>query len=498
MSTSPATSYDAVRYPGRFYPQATPDRIASIARMYGLNPVPVETARVLELACGEGANLNVVGHALPNCHLYGVDLSHSAIEKARAIAHELGVVNASFAAMDLTEFPADAGEFDYIIAHGLYSWVPDHIRAKILEICGRHLAADGLAYISYNAMPGGLLRQYARDLMLFHTKSFTDPEQIVREARGVVNFVNAAISDNNVAEAVLDAKTIAEFEDSFLFHDLLVPEMEAYYLSTFVQRVGAAGLQYVGDANPKLMLLPELPEAVTAQLESISDRIAREQYLDFILCRRFRTSILCRAVRDVELRFTPERMRPFYVSGGTFPAAPIDDLHNGQEVQFLVPNATAVKVNEAVPKALFCALGEAWPKSFRFDELKQLVFERAGEPLTEENEQRFAIVVGRCFARGLLYLRSFEPRLCSAPSERPRASDVARLWVQQATHVPSLTLSVWEIEEPELRELLGLLDGRHDTQQLAEELSRRTGQPFTEEQVHQAITKLAGFGILVS
>jgi hypothetical protein len=334
--------------------------------------------------------------------------------------------------------------------------------------------------------------------MLFHTQGITDAADKLREARGVVNFVHAALEENSVEAQVLNAKEIASYEDSFLFHDLLVEQMEPFYLGQFLKRAAAAGLQYVGEANPRLLLPPDVPEAVLTKLDSIGDRIAREQYLDFITCRKFRATILSRAGKNAELRFIPERMQSLYISGGTFPVAPIADVRDAQEVQFRVPNALSVKVNEAVPKALFLLLGEAWPKSYRFDDLKRAVFERAGETLDAEAEMKFAVVIGRCFARGLLYLRSFEPRLCAAPSERPHASDVARMWVKLGTHVPSMTLSVWEVDEPEMRELLPLLDGEHDRRQLAAELSRSMGREFSDEQIERALKDLAGFGILVS
>src|SRR4051812_19424690 len=115
--SSPATKYDEVRYPGKFYPQASPERMATLATMYGLAPPPVDHCRVLELGCGDGGNIVPLAFVFPHSTFLGVDLSSTAIDHGNEMLTRLGLKNAELRAQDLMEFPADAGTFDYIVVH---------------------------------------------------------------------------------------------------------------------------------------------------------------------------------------------------------------------------------------------------------------------------------------------------------------------------------------------------------------------------------------------
>src|ERR1700676_853813 len=162
------SSYDELRYPGRFYPQASIERMATLATLYGLAPPSVQGCRVLELGCGAGGHLIPLAYALPESEFLGVDLSEVSVGRAKDVAAKLGLKKLQFKAEDLGAFPADAGIFDYIIAHGVFSWIPPEIQEKLLEICSRHLAPKGVAYVSYNTYPAGHLRRIPRHLRRFH------------------------------------------------------------------------------------------------------------------------------------------------------------------------------------------------------------------------------------------------------------------------------------------------------------------------------------------
>src|SRR3954467_8219921 len=156
------TPYDRIPYPPRMHPQAPPDRLATMARLFGLDAPPLETCRVLELGCGEGGNLIPAAFSLPQASFRAIDLSPSAVATAAATARDLQLTNIDVQPMDIRDFPVDAGAFDYIIAHGVYSWLPPDVRERLLGICRDHLAANGVAYVSFNTYPGHRLREIAR------------------------------------------------------------------------------------------------------------------------------------------------------------------------------------------------------------------------------------------------------------------------------------------------------------------------------------------------
>ena len=164
-------AYDQVLYPGVPLPQTHPDRLATIAGLFGMTPAAAPNCRVLELGCGDGGNLIPMALTLPASVFTGIDLAEPAIARGCALANTLGLENITLRHLDLMRMGPDLGEFDYgvfdyIIAHGLYSWVPPEVRDQLLSLCRAHLAPQGVAYVSYNAGPGFARRRMFREMML--------------------------------------------------------------------------------------------------------------------------------------------------------------------------------------------------------------------------------------------------------------------------------------------------------------------------------------------
>ena len=170
-------AYDQVLYPGFPLAQTHPDRLATIAGLLGMTPARPDRSQVLELGCGDGGNLIPMAVELPGSEFTGIDLAQPGIARGRAISEALGLKNISLRQMDLLAAGADLGQFDYILAHGLYSWVPAHVRDGVLRICRTNLAHDGVAYVSYNAYPGFHRREIFRGMMLHHVRNVQDPSK---------------------------------------------------------------------------------------------------------------------------------------------------------------------------------------------------------------------------------------------------------------------------------------------------------------------------------
>jgi tRNA G46 methylase TrmB len=73
MADQTLTAYDEVLYPSYTHNQTHPDRLATIATLFGLTPAPVERCRVLELGCGNGSNLVPMAYGLPGSEFVGID-----------------------------------------------------------------------------------------------------------------------------------------------------------------------------------------------------------------------------------------------------------------------------------------------------------------------------------------------------------------------------------------------------------------------------------------
>jgi SAM-dependent methyltransferase len=145
--------YDSVTYPSFSFIDTHPDRLASMAILHGLSPAPVERCRVLEIACNEGANLIPMAYAIPTSEFVGFDLARLPIERGQERIRELGLRNVRLFESNLLDAGTELGQFDYIIAHGLYAWVPEPVRDRLLALCGELLTPDGVAFVSYNAKP---------------------------------------------------------------------------------------------------------------------------------------------------------------------------------------------------------------------------------------------------------------------------------------------------------------------------------------------------------
>ncbi|MGA1998217.1 MAG: class I SAM-dependent methyltransferase [Bryobacteraceae bacterium] len=181
-------TYDSIPYP-TFPRLAThPDRMAAVALLFGMEPAPVDRCRVLEIGCGNAGNLLPMAYALPRSRFLGIDLAEDPIAHARADIRALGLENIEVAARDLRALGPEVGEFDYIIAHGVYSWVPEDVRGRLLALCRQRLAPSGVALVSYNLYPGRHIRQMLREMMFHHTRGDA-PQQCVDHARRFLDWL---------------------------------------------------------------------------------------------------------------------------------------------------------------------------------------------------------------------------------------------------------------------------------------------------------------------
>src|SRR5262245_8757143 len=167
MSATVQTSYDVVPYESNVFSQSHPDRLATIATLLGMRPAPVTDCRVLELGCASGGNVIPMAVSLPGSRFVGIDLSSRQIEMGRRTVESLALTNLDLKQFDIRNLTKDVGQFDYIICHGVFSWVPREVQDKILEVCAQNLSPRGVAYVSYNTYPGWHMRGLIRDMMLY-------------------------------------------------------------------------------------------------------------------------------------------------------------------------------------------------------------------------------------------------------------------------------------------------------------------------------------------
>src|SRR5262245_5129037 len=196
MSSSLGSSYDEIPYEGNPLAQTHPDHLAALARLFGVSTPQVETCRVLELGCARGDNLIPMAVSLPDAQFVGIDLSRRQIEDGRGTIAALGLGNIELRQQGIQDLGPDLGPFDYILAHGGYSWIPAEVQDNLLRRCAEALTPNGLAYISYNTYPGWHMRTMIRDMMLYHTRAIAESQDRVQASRSLMQTLTRLLAES--------------------------------------------------------------------------------------------------------------------------------------------------------------------------------------------------------------------------------------------------------------------------------------------------------------
>ena len=472
MNGAPSTSYDTMAYPGAVYPQTQPDTLATVAALHGLQPASVANCRVLELGCGDGSNLIALAYAQRGSEFVGLDLSASAIQRGKAQVEKLGLRNLRLHAADVMEAGRELGVFDFIIAHGLYSWVPEAVREKILSLCAELLSEQGVAYVSYNAYPGNHLRDLARRMMHFHAGPFADPRQQIAQARALLKFVAEAKAEPGVYHQVVrqELDRVTRYTDAGFFHDDLSSTNQSFYFHEFASSAARHGLQYLSEAEVIDQQEDGFSAAAGAMLQQLGSQnvIAREQYLDFLKGRAFRQTLLCRDHLRLEREPNPNRVLDLLVAGDVRPVSPVANLRAPGLEDFAGPSCSVIATSHPLVKAALTHLGELWPGAIHFRDLLTAATAKLGEPgaapaaPSVEDVAALAGFLLKSYAIGFTGLHVHRPPLVTHPSEFPEASALARLQVQSGPAVSSLRHTVVKLDDVPIQHLLGLLDGTRD------------------------------------
>ena len=298
------TIYKELGYKSYPFPFTTPAYLEAYGTLVGLKPPTAKTARVLELGATYGGNIISQAAHNPEATFVGIELSQDQVEKGNKIIGDAKLDNVSLVQGDILNFDESMGTFDYIIAHGFYSWISDEMKDKLLDIISHHLADNGIAYVSYNTYPGWHTMEEVRQLMLFANRGhdeFTHKEKVLR-GKTVGSLVGAQILNyDNLKERnskFLGAlRSVMQKDDYYVGHDHLEPHNDPCYLYQFNDHLKANNLAYVGDADLTLSMVRTYDESIADKLEQLApnSQADQEQYLDFMLDTTFRKSIICKA-----------------------------------------------------------------------------------------------------------------------------------------------------------------------------------------------------------
>lgn len=468
MSAPDINPYDRVAYPSRAYPYCHPDRLCVIGRLFGLETPDTRQARVLEIGCGGGGNLVPMAGRLPASEFVGVDLSARAIEEAGARIRRFGLTNVAVQQRDILELGPDLGPFDYILCHGVFSWVPDPVREALFVAIRQLLTATGVAYVSYNAYPGWHLHGVARDIMLFHGGRFETPEEQVEQARAFVRFAarTAGQGEGAWSRAVRQAGSIMDgFVPGYYFHDFLATENTPFLLSEFVRRARTHGLNYLGDALLGTMLSQHLPDEVRAVLDTVAqDIVTYEQYMDLLRGTGFRRTLLCHGEAELRRRISGGVTAGMYaVVQARLKQADLDPVHPAP-LEFETSDGSEVTIADPLTKAAMVELLAAHPAEIAMPEL----VERARLTVAPDGSMAPAAALDnlgssmiQAFAADVVEILPRARQPVGTVTDRPLADAYAQaLAADGEDSTPNLRHEMVNLTRFD-RELLGLCDGAH-------------------------------------
>lgn len=499
---SSSSSYDDLPYESRVLPFTHPISLATMATLYGASPPPVETCRVLEIGCATGDNLLSMAATLPKASFVGIDNSSREIEDGLRQLRTVGLPNVDLRCLSLMDVQPDCGTFDYILCHGVYSWVSPGVADHILSLYARHLSPQGIGYISYNTYPGWHIKAMIRDVLRYHVRAVSGVQQQVEAARKFLHaLANSVPKHDEIYRKVLQdgAADMESYRNDYLFHEFLEDWNCPVYFHEFMERVTAKGLQYVGPAK-FTQWEALLPADVKQMLSTIPNRIEREQYLDYFGNRTFRKSLLCRAENSVVESPSLAALQTFFVSTDLRPVSARADLGSSEPVQFRSSTQDEMTTNKPHVKLALHHLATHASRPVPFASIWPAIqpqLPAEGDPQCSPTSLAEALL--QCFQGNLIEFLVADFPYVLEVSTQPCASPFARCQAMKSELAANLRHRLVRLSDFE-RIILTHLDGTRDRSALCRILSEaiergdldlvdKTGESVQDAGLREALIK---------
>jgi len=477
-----ALKYDLLPYQSKAFAQSQPSRLGAIARLFGLEAAPLATARVLELGCASGGNIIPLALRYPDAAFIGVDLARTQVAAGRSRIAKLGLKNIEIRCQSFTEIGEELGSFDYIICHGVYSWVPPAVQDAIFRIIGARLSPVGAACISYNVLPGWRMLQPLRDAFMLEIPDDVDSRARVAKARELLAFLSEATPDPGPYGEMLRtwAKRLSGLPDDYIAHEFLEEMNNPSTVRAFVAGAARHGLGFLGECDLSAMIPDNYGAEIAQQLRARSrnDLVETEQYFDLLSGRTFRNSIL---VSSQRLATADRALKPDSLAGLHFltQAGMRLDRDGEKYVVTDVAGRTLTTTSGVAAEAIGRLIAR-FPSSSTLDDC-----------MGADTAERAAIgdALYNMLLVGMITVSS-EPIDAGEVSDHPIAITLARVDAAEGSGSTTNLRHESIALDAAMRALLPMLDGTRDHAALADGLTEETlagrlgflreGQPVTD------------------
>jgi SAM-dependent methyltransferase len=442
-----ANSYEKLPGEARPLGATQPDTLAVTAALAGLTTAPVAQCRVLEIGCGVGGNLLPMAQAHPESTFVGIDLSPRQIAMANRVATGAGLKNIRFEVKDLTKLTAEFGTFDYVIAHGVFSWVETALRDRMLDVIAAVLSPRGVAYVNYYVYPGWHGREMFRQMAAAYAQTAADPKgaaAIAREFIGLLSQHSQGPAESMYgAQVQQEAKFLATVPDEYLVHEYLEANPQGIYFQQFVGQLANAKLQYVAEIKPNPARYRLMNELVAAYPELSQDPLKVEQYVDFIQGSFVRRSLLCHSGEAVSMMPRHQAVEGLQMRAVALPTVNQGDVRSDEVIGFRMPDGTTVNVTDRLVKTVLIALAQGWPGAMGFEQMLEVMRNslRFGEHFAmpgSADRDAIARTILNCYGISMLDLHVSPPVIVPAPLEKPFATGLARFQARDSKAVTNL------------------------------------------------------------
>ncbi len=480
-------NYDDLPYDNKPDLRTHISAIAGVAKVFELKTVAVSEARVLEIGCAWGANLIPMAESFPKSEFVGVDLSKKQVEMAEATLKNMPkkLKNIKIKNKSFTDLTAKKdGKFDYIIAHGIYSWISKEKQDALIKKCAELLSDKGVIHISYNTLPGWNMVKTVRDLLKFHTKDTETFKGKGEDIGRILEFVSQNTSgDSSYGKFFADEwEQIKDKKLSYILHDYLEVENNPCYFSEFMSKAESNGLSYLGDISLPSMFLGNFSETVKNSLSEVKDIVKQEQYMDYLSNRRFRGTLLFKnskkRVAHRNIKFESIKDMYFVTKSCFVEHAKPMDFKKGKEFEFasISNSEMTFKVKSGLAAAVLAsivsnALSPANKEKIIESALLLLKPSKAKQKETKENLEKIVSEVLLIWVmKGIIDLHSFDFPCAKEISSKPKISGISmaqiKLGVNYTTTCLHRTIELKPIEKI----ILSFCDGKNTVEDINNEI----------------------------
>lgn len=452
--TSLQETYEQTPYLSLPYPEASIEHLELVARLRGLAVAPSETANVLEIGCSAGGNLIPMAYRNPKAKLVGLDFSKEQILTAKEKRRQLGLKNLFLVNQSFEDYEAPSDQkFDYVIAHGVLSWIPLDQRASLFRCIQRVSHAQSLVYVSFNCLPGSYLRQWVRDLLLLARSLAEDPN----DQESLLQFVGLALEKSQVG---VDPKVLGNLHQKawpLLLHDELELENHPFRFQDFVELIQPYGLHYFCDSLSNLqhgLKQVELPEAYKSVQDLSPNEV--EALADHMSSRSHRNSVCSFQEQGQAGRLDLEYFEKVFFQSS---------LQETEKGIFSNPELGRVRAKNRNFAASLKALEDAYPQALSWGQIRNCLGEMEPAAEKELKSQIF-----RLFSAGVLRVLKRSPQVNEDLSEFPKLREDVLSFEQKDWRWLVSSLHQWRSLDSLSSQIVELCDGKHSIEDIKTKL----------------------------